>query len=213
MIGHSRLGSAMLTPGIRGLFSNSPALGQLGDNLILQLHSIQPNILIGNLEAKREEHANGITGEGGSLDIEGLVKDPISTSTRWGGRKEDVWASSMCAKCEAVRETVETNMRRMTCIHIWSQTLSVLEVCKQSEEFWVEGVCDCEDVDGEDVALSWAIAAKHMKVQERRATSSWETSWARFEHGSQGGNEIIPANAFAPALDATTRLPRVRRLR
>jgi hypothetical protein len=113
------------------------------------------------------------------------VKDSISARTRWGGRKEDAWVSSTWAKCEAVRETVETDVRRMVCVHIGSQTLSAREVCKQSKEFWVEGVCDCEEVDGEDVALSWAIAAKHMKAQDWRATSSWETSWARFERTSR----------------------------
>ena len=85
MIGHPRLGSAMLTPGIRGLFSNSPALGQPGDNLILQLHSVQPNILISDLEAKREEHANGIVGESGSLNIKvfGERLDLCENSVGW----------------------------------------------------------------------------------------------------------------------------------
>jgi hypothetical protein len=85
MIGHSRLGSVMLIPGIRGLFSNSPVLCQPGDNLILQLHSVQPNILISNFEAKREEHANGIIGGSESLDIEvfGERLDLSENSVGW----------------------------------------------------------------------------------------------------------------------------------
>ena len=58
------------------------------------------------------------------------------------------------AKCEAVRQTAETEVRRIACVHIWSQTLLVRDVCKENEEFCVEGVWDCGEFNGEDVALS-----------------------------------------------------------
>lgn len=74
--------------------------------------------------------------------------------------------SRTCVKCEAVRQTVETDVRRIACVHIWSQTLSAREVGKEDAEVWVEGIWDCEDRSGEDVALSCAIAAKHMKAQD-----------------------------------------------
>lgn len=80
------------------------------------------------------------------------------------------------AKCEAVRQTVETDVRRIACVHIWSQTLSAREVGKEDSDFWVGMVSDCEGRGGEDVALSCAIAAKHMKAQDWIATSSYETS-------------------------------------